>query len=704
MSSLHSPSTRPISPPPFFFSSRCKSSHLRYFSESYLQGKRPQLTSNPRRGNPTPLPTVVFSCGVHPTSTQARKFLAFIRNSRLPTRSVELLDFVEKNGIFRQSSVKDGVIPTKQADKMVDFVMENGDVSNEENAANCDTSEGVGEYPYLVKEDCRIAETEKVHFAEENDVLDTDREREELGFVEGNGTLPTEEGYDVAHVIEENGGMLEKEQDVLVDFTESEVYSPTDNVKSLDSCHRSGRLHVGELVQKISCLPIEERVMVLDLFEYDDKSLTISDYNDILIALVKAGEFESAVSLFSELRSRGLSPDSLSFSIMVQCLCKKNDPDEAKQVLDEMVQSGFRPNIITFTALVNSLCKRGRLKKALEVFEIMNQVGCEPTIRTYNCLISGLCYVGRLEEAFQLLQKIKKSPKMPDIYTFTLVVDGFCKVGRSDEAIELLIEAQEMGLKPTIVTYNALLNGYCKEGRPLEGLRLLEEMQHGDCLPDYISYSTILQGLLRWGEVSEAWKTYKKMKEAGFQVDVRVMNTLLRGLCRQSTINSELLKDAKELFGKVTEMDFGPSPYTYCLMVQALAIGGEMDEALDLLHEMVRAGYSPRMMTYNVILRTLCEEGRVNDALGILVLMIKREKIPSRFSFRVLLNELNRQGRLLDAFGVYAAAIKRDVISNWKPQKVWQNEEELNHIQEGESNIYQSSEEYLTCANTNVAK
>lgn len=669
-----------------------------------MEGKGPQLTSSPRRGNPTPLPTVVFSCGVHPTSTQALKFLTFRRNSRLPTRSVELLDFVEKNAIFGQSPEKDGVIPTEQADKMVDFVMENGEVPDEENGANCDTSEVVGKCPHLVKEDCRIAEKENVHFVEEDYVLDADREREDHGFVEGNGTLPTEEGYDVANVIEEDGGMLEKEQDVLVDFTERKVYSPANNVKPLDSCHRSGRLHVGELVQKISVLPIEERVKVLDLFEYDDKSLTISDYNDILIALVKAGEFESVVSLFSELPSRGLSPDSLSFSIIVQCLCKKNEPDEAKQVLDEMVQSGFRPNIITFTALVNSLCKRGRLKKAFQVFEMMNQVGCEPTIRTYNCLISGLCYVGRLEEAFQLLKKIKKSPKMPDIYTFTLVIDGYCKVGRSDEAIELLTEAREMGIKPTIVTYNALLNGYCKEGKPLEGLNLLEEMQLRGCLPDNISYSTILRGLLKWGEFSAAWKTYKKMKEAGFQVDVRVMNTLLRGLCRQSTINIEHLKVAKELFEKVTEMDFGPSPYTYCLMVQALAMGGEMDEALALLHETVREGYSPRMMTYNVILRILCEEGRLNDALGILVLMIKREKIPSRFSFHVLLNELSRQGRLLDAFGVYAAAIKRNVSSNWKPQKDWQNEEELNHIQGGESRTDQSSEEYLTCANINVSK
>nr|CAD1833089.1 unnamed protein product [Ananas comosus var. bracteatus] len=174
------------------------------------------------------------------------------------------------------------------------------------------------------------------------------------------------------------------------------------------------------------------------------------------------------------------------------------------------------------------------------------------------------------------------------------------------------------------------------------------------------------QGPIESGEISSAWKTFKKMNEVGFEADKRAMNTLLRGLCKQSITNDEVLKDAKELFKKIQEVSYGPSPYTYCLMIQALAKGGEIDEAVAHLHEMIKEGYSPRIMTYNVVLRVLCDEGRAYEALDLLLDMITRDVIPSRFSFSIVLNEFCRQGKMLDAYSVYAAAIKRGVIPYWK--------------------------------------
>nr|CAD1841848.1 unnamed protein product [Ananas comosus var. bracteatus] len=478
----------------------------------------------------------------------------------------------------------------EEANDVVGFSLgNNGEFPKKDDNGGCEEN---GVLPSLVKEGLSMPKKESFDFDDQN------------------GDLGISRGGDAGGVV------MSKEQGNLIT-----------NELGLDSCRRSGCLLDDNVMKSIRRLPIEECVKILDLVQCDGNSLTISDYNDILVALVKARELDSAVDLFSTLESHDISLDTFSYSIMVQCWCKKNEPDEARRVLDEMMQRGFNPNVITFTNLVNCLCKRGRVTKAFEVFEIMSRIGCEPTIWTYNCLIGGLCYVGRLEEALELLKKIKNSSKKPDIYTFTLVIDGFCKVSRSDEAMDLLKEAERMGIVPTVVTYNALLNGYCKENRPLEALHLLKDMQQAmGCKPDLISYSIVLQGLLRVGEISSAWKTFKKMNEVGFEADKRAMNTLLRGLCKQSMTNNEVLKDAKELFKKIQEVSYGPSPYTYCLMIQALAKGGEIDEAVAHLHEMMKEG----------------------------------------FSFSIVLNEFCRQGKMLDAYSVYAAAIKRGVIPYWK--------------------------------------
>lgn len=431
---------------------------------------------------------------------------------------------------------------------------------------------------------------------------------------------------------------------------------------------RSSGLRARDCAKRIMGLPVEERVKVLDLLQREDGALTVSDYNDILSALSRAGDHDSAVALFRALEPNGIAPDAHSFATAVQCLCRKGSPDEAKEALDQMLARGFRPTVAIFSAVVGCLCKRGRVTRAMEVFDAMRAVGCEPTIRTYNSLVGGLCYVGRLEEALDLLNMLKDSPKQtPDIYTFTIVLDGFCKVGRTEEATAIFQDAVGMGLSPTIFTYNALLNGHCKEGNPLKAYSLLMEMCGNDACPaDKISFSIVLPALLRAGEISAALQTYKRMERAGFEADGRALDTLARGLCRQCAADISALRDAKEVFGKVVASGHEPVSYTYCLMAQALARGGEVDAAVALLGEMVRKGYALRKRAYTDVVRALCERGRARDALRVLALVIARDFVPGRNAFDALLGELARQGRWPDATAVYAAAVKRGVVVSWK--------------------------------------
>lgn len=413
----------------------------------------------------------------------------------------------------------------------------------------------------------------------------------------------------------------------------------------------------------------------------ENKLLSISDLNNLLIALAKSDSLELAIRAFYELTpqpyssSGGPIPNSLSFSIIIQCLCKWNKLETAKLILHEMLRKGFSPNSVTFTVLIHSLCKRGKLQKAREVFEEMHKIKCTPTIRTYNSLLNGLCYVGRIDEALKLLRKIEKASSSkatkPDIYTYTTLMDGFCKVGRSDEAMELLEEAIKLGLNPTIVTFNSLLNGYSKEGRPLKGVAVLSQMVSRECRPDIISYTILLLGLLKWAKIPEALLIYKDMMKSGFQPDERVMNTLLRGICKEVTVNDrEWLMEAEMVFGKIYEMGFRVSPYTYSLMIQALGRCGEVSRAFSNLLDMFRLGKSPTLMTCNIVMRLLCRDKRIDDAFLVFVLMIESGIVPTVFSCTVLLDQLNQQGRFLDACGVFCTTFKHGIVIDQVPMTV----------------------------------
>ncbi|XP_057972784.1 pentatricopeptide repeat-containing protein At1g62680, mitochondrial-like [Malania oleifera] len=460
-----------------------------------------------------------------------------------------------------------------------------------------------------------------------------------------------------SNLVQENGDGLtskDEEQEQRVD---------------LDFDKRSSRLRVQKFVDRIRALPTSERIQYVNVVVKDGGIGTISGFNDLLLALLITEEPELALKVFDNLPSYGVVPDSWTFSVVIRCHCKKNDPTEAKRVLDHMVGNGFQANVVTFTILINSFSRRGMMQKAFEVFEVMGRVGCEPSVQTHNCLIKGLCYVGRVEEAFEFFMNIKISPQKPDIYSYTTLMDGFCKVGRTDEAKELLNEAVEMGLTPNAVTFNTLFNGYCKEGRPLEGIGLLEQMKGRNCCPDYISYNTLLHTLLKWGKVPKALQIYREMVATGFDLDERLMNTLLRGLCRRSWKEENLLKDAYELFEKMRDGVSVIYLETYEVVIRTLCIKKEMNSALYHLHEIIMIGHSPRTTTFNVVIQALCNVGMVKEALRVLVLMCEGRRIPSRISYNLLIAELNRQGRLQGAFNVYGAALKVGLVPSRKPGK-----------------------------------
>ncbi|KAK3004717.1 hypothetical protein RJ639_018055 [Escallonia herrerae] len=348
------------------------------------------------------------------------------------------------------------------------------------------------------------------------------------------------------------------------------------------------------------------------------------------MALVRASEIKSALKLYSNLSSYfELVPDSFTYSILVKCYCKKDDPTEAYRVLVEMVENGFQPNVATFTVLMNALCKKGRLQKAFEVIRVMGRVGCEPTINTYNCLLKGLCYVGRIEEAYEMLMKIKKSKK-PDIYTYTAVMDGFCIVGRSNEAMELLDEAEETGLIPNVVRFNTLFNGYFKEGRPLDGLGLLKQMKERNCAPDCISYSALLHG--------------------------------------RSRKEKELLQDVYEVFETMKNGAYVICPVANDLVIESLCIGKEADQALVHLRETVRIGYSPRTITFTNVIGAHCVEGKLKEAMSAFSLMYEGRRMPNRIPFDILINEFNLQGIASSAGNLYGAALKIGVVPQQKPR------------------------------------
>ncbi|KAL9305928.1 putative tetratricopeptide-like helical domain superfamily [Arabidopsis thaliana] len=53
-----------------------------------------------------------------------------------------------------------------------------------------------------------------------------------------------------------------------------------------------------------------------------------------------------------------------------------------------MIQRGIAPNTITYSSLIDGFCKENRLDEANQMLDLMVTKGCDPDIVTYNIISS----------------------------------------------------------------------------------------------------------------------------------------------------------------------------------------------------------------------------------------------------------------------------------------------------------------------------
>ncbi|CAK9176306.1 unnamed protein product [Ilex paraguariensis] len=74
----------------------------------------------------------------------------------------------------------------------------------------------------------------------------------------------------------------------------------------------------------------------------------------------------------------------------------------ASDLYTEMLSKGIVPDAITYTVLVHGLCNKGQIENARKVLKEMDGKNMAPSVLIYNTLIAGYFSEGNLQEAFRL--------------------------------------------------------------------------------------------------------------------------------------------------------------------------------------------------------------------------------------------------------------------------------------------------------------
>ena len=337
---------------------------------------------------------------------------------------------------------------------------------------------------------------------------------------------------------------------------------------------------------------------------------SVVTYTALVSALCKLGRVNEVGDLVYRMEKEGLGMafDVVFYSSWICGYVAEGLLMEVFRKKKEMVERGINPDTVSYTILIDGFSKLGDVEKAVGFLNKMRKDGVQPNLVTYTAIMLGFCKRGKLEEAFSIFKMVDDLGIVVDEFMYATLINGLCRRGDFDRVFHLLDEMEKRGISPSTVTYNIVINGLCKFGRTSEADKVSKGVTG-----DVITYSTLLHGYIGEENITGILETKRRLEEAGVCMDIIVCNILIKALFMVGAF-----EDAYVLYKGMPEMDIVADSFTYCTMIDGYCKVNRIDEALEIFDEFRRTSISSAAC-YNSIINGLCKKGMVDMATEVFI-------------------------------------------------------------------------------------
>jgi len=214
--------------------------------------------------------------------------------------------------------------------------------------------------------------------------------------------------------------------------------------------------------------------------------------NSLLHTYAKCANIMQAESVFDDIVTRSKLSSNIGidtllqhcWNVMLMAYAHKNMMKDAISCFNRMTEDVVSPDSVTFIVLMSGCAHAGLIDECIKYYDLMKtKYNIEPTFQHHACVVDGLCRKGRFKEAKDLIRKLKK---WDSVLWMTLL--GACRTkimkmqstGAGYNKVVLLAEhaAKEiMKLQPAdAASYVALGNIYGAAGMKDKEVKLRERM------------------------------------------------------------------------------------------------------------------------------------------------------------------------------------------------------------------------------------
>ncbi|KAK4785798.1 hypothetical protein SAY86_002487 [Trapa natans] len=188
-------------------------------------------------------------------------------------------------------------------------------------------------------------------------------------------------------------------------------------------------------------------------------------YNILMGSLRKIGEVKSALSLFGEIMSSSLIPDSSTYSIAIECLVETGSVEEACNCYNRVIEISCLPSIDAYRSLAEGLCRIGEIDATdMLVRDCLGSVPNGPMEFKYYLAIIHACKSGHLEEIEKILSDMICENCPPSIVSYCAIISGTCKYGTIEDARKVFsgIKDRKLLTEAECIVYEEMLVEHTK--------------------------------------------------------------------------------------------------------------------------------------------------------------------------------------------------------------------------------------------------
>ncbi|KAF3455799.1 hypothetical protein FNV43_RR00441 [Rhamnella rubrinervis] len=178
--------------------------------------------------------------------------------------------------------------------------------------------------------------------------------------------------------------------------------------------------------------------MAENYFSHNNTHVGTPIYNTVLHSLVEANEGHMAIVIFKDMKSCGVSPDDVTYNIMIDCCSILRCFRSASVLASLMLRCGYTPQIFTYTALIKILLEDDNFNEALNLLDLAISEGIQLDVLLFNTILQKACEKGLIDVIELVVERMHQEKIRPDTSTCNHVFSAYVNCGFHNTAMEAL--------------------------------------------------------------------------------------------------------------------------------------------------------------------------------------------------------------------------------------------------------------------------